>query len=129
MALLATRRKRHSRLPDAALLDAVRYLETQGARGDLEPLGDKPTVRYEVPSSGPVVLTNTGNPWTRWKTCCQNRPHPVKRAASSSPNSETFGAGHSRPCMAGMSACYARRECSMECSAKAKTATSPTGAR
>jgi len=129
MALLATRRKRHSRLPDAALLDAVRYLETQGARGDLEPLGDKPTVRYEVPSSGPVVLTNTGNPWTRWKTCCQNRPHTVKRAASSSPNSETFGAGHSRPCMAGMSACYARRECSMECSAKARTATLPTGAR
>jgi len=62
MALLATRRKRHSRLPDAALLDAVRYLETQGARGDLEPLGDKPTVRYEVPSSGPVLLTNTGIP-------------------------------------------------------------------
>ena len=62
MALLATRRKRHSRLPDAALLDAVRYLETQGARGDLEPLGDKPTVRYEVPSSGPVVLTNRGIP-------------------------------------------------------------------
>jgi len=62
MALLATRRKRHSRLPDAALLDAVRYLETQGARGDLEPLGDKPTVRYEVPSSGPAVLTNIGIP-------------------------------------------------------------------
>jgi SAM-dependent methyltransferase len=62
MALLATRRKRHSRLPDAALLDAVRYLEALGARDDLEPLGDNPAVRYEVPSSGPVVLTNTGIP-------------------------------------------------------------------
>src|SRR5216683_4073392 len=62
MALLATRRKRHSRFPDAALLDAVQYLEALGARDDLEPLGDKPTVRYEVPSSGPVVLTNTGIP-------------------------------------------------------------------
>ena len=32
------------------------------ARADLEPLGDNPAVRYEVPSSGPVVLTNTGIP-------------------------------------------------------------------
>ena len=62
IAVLATRRKRHSRLPDAALLDAVQYLEALGARGDLEPLGDNPAVRYEVPSSGPVVLTNTGIP-------------------------------------------------------------------
>jgi len=62
MALLATRRKRHSRLPDAALLDAVQYLEALGARDDLEPLGDNPTVRYEAPSSGPVVLTNIGIP-------------------------------------------------------------------
>lgn len=62
IAVLATRRKRHSRLPDAALLDAVQYLEALAARGDLEPLGDNPAVRYEVPSSGPVVLTNTGVP-------------------------------------------------------------------
>lgn len=62
MALLATRRQRHFRLPDAALLDAVQYPEALGARDDLEPLGDNPTVRYEVPSSGPVVLTSIGIP-------------------------------------------------------------------
>jgi hypothetical protein len=62
MALLATRRHRHSRLPDAALLDAAQYLEALGAREDLEPLGDNPTVRCEVPNSGPVVRTSIGIP-------------------------------------------------------------------
>ena len=62
IAVLASRRKRHARLPDAALLDAVHYLEMLATRGELEPLGDTPDVRYEVPSSEPVVLTNMGIP-------------------------------------------------------------------
>jgi hypothetical protein len=62
IVVLATRRKRHSRLPDSALLDAVRYLETLSTSADLEPLGDTPEVRYEVPASEQVVLSNIGIP-------------------------------------------------------------------
>ena len=62
IAVLATRTKRHARLSDAALLDAVRYLETLAPKAELEPLGDTPDVRYEVPASEPVLLTNTGIP-------------------------------------------------------------------
>jgi hypothetical protein len=62
IVVLATRRKRHARLTDAALLDGVRYLEMLSAKADLEPLGDVAQVRYEVPPSEPVVLTNMGIP-------------------------------------------------------------------
>ena len=62
IAVLASRRKRHARLPDAALLDAVHYLEMLATRGELEPLGDTPDVRYEVPASEPVSPTNVGIP-------------------------------------------------------------------
>jgi hypothetical protein len=62
IVVLATRRKRHARLSDAALLDGVRYLEALAMKVDLEPLGDSPGVRYEVPASEPVVLTNMGIP-------------------------------------------------------------------
>ena len=62
IAVLATRRKRHARLSDAALLDGVRYLEALATRAELEPLGDTAGVRYEVPASEPAVLTNLGLP-------------------------------------------------------------------
>jgi hypothetical protein len=62
VVVLATRRKRHSRLPDAALLDAVQYLEMLATKADLEPLGDNPEGRYEVPVSEPLALTNMGIP-------------------------------------------------------------------
>jgi hypothetical protein len=62
IAVLASRRKRHARLPDAELLDAVQYLETLATRVELEVLGDTPAVRYEVPASEPVTLTNMGIP-------------------------------------------------------------------
>ena len=62
IVVLAKRRKRHSRLSDAALLDGVRYLEMLSAKSDLEPLGDAVDVRYEVPASEPIVLTNLGIP-------------------------------------------------------------------
>src|SRR5258708_7727258 len=62
IVVLATRRKRHARLADAALLDGVRYLEALATKDELEPLGDMPDVRYEVPASEPAVLTNMGIP-------------------------------------------------------------------
>jgi hypothetical protein len=62
IVVLGTRRKRHSKVSDAVLLDGVRYLEALATKTDLEPLGDNPEFRYEVPSSEPVVLTHVGIP-------------------------------------------------------------------
>ena len=62
IVVLATRRKRHSRVTDAVLLDGVRYLEVLATKSELEPLGDTAEVRYEVPASESAVLTNMGIP-------------------------------------------------------------------
>src|ERR1700722_7902601 len=62
IVVLGTRRKRHSKVSDAVLLDGVRYLEALATKSDLEPLGDSHEFQYEVPSSGPVVLTHVGIP-------------------------------------------------------------------
>ena len=62
IVVLATSRKRHARLSDADLLDGVRHLEMLSTRAGLEPLGDAVDVRYEVPASERVVLTNMGIP-------------------------------------------------------------------
>jgi len=62
IVVLARRRKRHSRPSDVALLDGVRYLEMLSAKSDLAPLEDAVDVRYEVPTSERVVLTNVGIP-------------------------------------------------------------------
>src|SRR6266849_9804477 len=62
IVVLATRRKRHARLSDAALLAGVRDLETLSTKADLEPMRDIADVRCEVPASEPVVLTNMGIP-------------------------------------------------------------------
>ena len=62
IVVLATRRKRHSKITDAALLDAVRCLEALATKSEFEPLGDNPEVQYEVPASEPAVLTNMGIP-------------------------------------------------------------------
>jgi len=58
----ATRRKRHSKISDAVLLDGVRYLEALAPKSELEPLGDNPDLRYKVPASESVVLTHVGIP-------------------------------------------------------------------
>src|SRR5580693_2447681 len=42
IVVLATRRKKHSKVSDAVLLDGVRYLEALATKSDLEPLGDSP---------------------------------------------------------------------------------------
>ncbi len=62
IVVLGTRRKRHSKVSDAVLLDGVRYLEALATKSDLEPLGDNPEAQYEVPTSEPVVLTHVGIP-------------------------------------------------------------------
>lgn len=62
IVVLATRRRRHARVSDAALLEEVRYLEALATKAELEPLGDNPQVQYEVPASDPVVLTHVGIP-------------------------------------------------------------------
>lgn len=62
IVVLATRRKRHSKVSDAVLLDGVRYLEGLATKAEIEPLGNNPEFRYEVPDSEPVVLTNMGIP-------------------------------------------------------------------
>ena len=62
IVILASRRKRHTRLSDAALSDGVRYLEMLSTQVDLEPLGDTADFRYEVPTSEQVMFTNMGIP-------------------------------------------------------------------
>jgi hypothetical protein len=62
IVVVATRRKRHSKITDAELLDAVRYLEALATKSELEPLGDNPEVLYEIPGSAPAVLTDMGIP-------------------------------------------------------------------
>ena len=62
IVVLAVRRKPHSRVTDAVLLDGVRYLEALATKSELEPLRDNPQVLYEVPASQPVVLTHVGIP-------------------------------------------------------------------
>ena len=62
IVVLGTRRKRHSRLTDAALLDAVRWLEALATKPDLDSLEESPDFRYEVPASGPLILTTVGIP-------------------------------------------------------------------
>lgn len=62
IVVLATRRKRHARITDAALLDGVRYLEALATKAEIEILGDACEVRYEIPSSEPIALTNLGIP-------------------------------------------------------------------
>ena len=62
IAILGVRRKRHQHVRDSVLLDSVRWLEQLAVKPDLEPLGEAPTMRYEVPASGPVAVVHTGIP-------------------------------------------------------------------
>jgi hypothetical protein len=62
IAVLGVRRKRHQHARDSVLLDTVRWLEHLAVKPDLDPLGETPSVRYEVLPSGPVTLVHTGIP-------------------------------------------------------------------
>ena len=60
VVVLGVRRKRHQHIRDSVCVESVRRLEMLSSKDDLQRLTDKPAIRYEVPPSGPVVLTNTG---------------------------------------------------------------------
>jgi SAM-dependent methyltransferase len=62
IVVLGMRRKRHQLQRDSALLDSERWLEMLASKRDMEILGDDFGRRYQVPSSGPAVLTNAGIP-------------------------------------------------------------------
>ncbi len=62
IVVLATRRKRHSKVSDTAVLEGIRYLEALATKAELEPLGDNLEAQYQIPASEPVVLTNMGIP-------------------------------------------------------------------
>jgi hypothetical protein len=62
VAVLGRRRKRQQHLRDATLLESVRWLEMLAWKAQLAVLTECPAVHYEVPASGPVVLTHTGIP-------------------------------------------------------------------
>jgi hypothetical protein len=62
IAVVGVRRKRHEHVRDSVLLDSVRWLERLAVKPDLEPLGETPFIRHEIPASGPVTLVHTGIP-------------------------------------------------------------------
>jgi SAM-dependent methyltransferase len=62
IAVMGVRRKRHQHVRDSVLFDSVRWLEHLAVKADLEPLGDTPSIRYEIPASGLVTLVYTGIP-------------------------------------------------------------------
>jgi len=62
VALFGVRRKRHQHLRDSALLDSMRRLEILSNKPRLDVLGEASAIRYEIPQSGPITLTNAGIP-------------------------------------------------------------------
>ena len=62
IVILATRRKRHARLSDAALVADTHFLEAMATQNEVTSLTERAEVMYEVPNSGPLLLTNTGIP-------------------------------------------------------------------
>lgn len=62
VAILGIRRKRHQHVRDSVFLETVHQLEMMASKNDLALLGDRPTHRYQIPPSDPVVLTNAGIP-------------------------------------------------------------------
>lgn len=62
IVVIGTRRKRHTRFADSALLERVRWLEGLTMDPGLEPLAESAECRYMVPGSEPLVLTHTGIP-------------------------------------------------------------------
>lgn len=62
VAVLASRRTTRQTQTDRQMRATLQYFETLGNGGEIPTLPDQPDVRYEVPASGPAVLTNRGIP-------------------------------------------------------------------
>lgn len=62
IAVLAYRRRRDTRLADAALGQLTRQVETLANQRDLAALSDMPERTYQVPGSDPVTLKHDGIP-------------------------------------------------------------------
>src|SRR5882672_11419722 len=62
VAVLAVRRRRDARLPDAMLLQHTRQLEALAAQRDLPSLSDTPETKYRIPVSDAVRLKHEGIP-------------------------------------------------------------------
>jgi hypothetical protein len=62
IVVFGTRRKRHARLADSALIQQSRWLEGLASDRNLEPLGEDPEIGYDVPGSGPLSLSHVGIP-------------------------------------------------------------------
>jgi SAM-dependent methyltransferase len=62
VVVLGVRGKRHQVVRDSVFLESVRRLEMLSSKNDLQALTDKSAIRYEIPPSGPLILTNTGIP-------------------------------------------------------------------
>ena len=62
IVVLGTRRRRQATLADSALIEATRWLEALATKPNLGPLGEDPEIRYDLPCSGPLVLTHVGIP-------------------------------------------------------------------
>ena len=93
VAVLGVRRKRHQHIQDSALLEGVRWLEMLATKADLEALGDAPTSRYEIPDSGPVVLSQCG-----YSIGCGGRPAArVIGLPPGQPRASPQTTGRSRP--------------------------------
>jgi hypothetical protein len=127
VAVVGRRRKRHQYLCDSGLLNSVRWSEMLAWRSDLADLTDVPAVSYEIPPSGPVVLTNTGIPLDEVEDLLLDSA--AYRQASRILLPRQREGGRSRRCMVGMSDSCAPQECSTGYSAKVKTATLLTGVR
>jgi len=62
VAVMGTRGNRRQHPRDSALLESVRWLQMMATKTDVAILTDAPPTQYEVPPSGPAVLTNTDIP-------------------------------------------------------------------
>jgi len=62
IVVLGVRRKRQARFSDDALMRETQFLETTATRNEVPAPKESPELKYDIPISGPVILTNAGIP-------------------------------------------------------------------
>jgi hypothetical protein len=128
IVVFGTRRKRHARISDAALLDGVRYLEALATKAELEPLSDNPEVQYQVPASEPAILTNMGIPLDEVEDLLLESAAYCQAGRVLLPKLNDVKGRPLTPLHGGHVGLLCTAECSMGYSVKEKIVTSPTGA-